>query len=313
MPTNLVSPLVYFGTVKGQSTQHSERCGCLPSSVKSVCHDGDCTKASIPVKKAKAMDPYSKHPIHFESFEAILAAHRFLPVQFVHTPPNASLFDKYIKPALQFHRLYIIKDRNMDTTSWEELPPMSNGIVSMVRFHSHKVSEMLAEEKPKAFCDVLFMSPGTGTLVPHYYGAHMFIVDNYPNSYGILLEVISGPTLNEIPVYRWPEDRQISLVRHLRHCLKVLLYAGIDQGDFHPGHIMLPHGENYDPDKDGFVFLDFAFAAPRLGDEQADGIAAEMVGDSRGKLLETLVFGLGINLYSIQDSGEWPHLDLEEI
>ncbi|KAI0792672.1 hypothetical protein C8Q75DRAFT_713489 [Abortiporus biennis] len=124
-----------------------------------------------------------------------------------------------------------------------------------------------------------------GTLLPHQYGIHTFTLDGVLSSYGMLLEIIPNSPLSKVRFKHWKsKSRQAAFIRQLRHCLKVLLYAGINQRDFHADQILLPQGRNYSEETGTIVFIDFAFAPPRLGDEQADKIVAKYSGNSWGDL-----------------------------
>nr|GAT56037.1 predicted protein [Mycena chlorophos] len=112
-----------------------------------------------------------------------------------------------------------------------------------------------------------------GTMIPHSYGFHRFSFGTTFDAYGGLFEIIPGPTLAGVKLEEWNVGQQTALARHLRHCLRVLLYSGVDQGDFHPGQFIFPNGVAYEASH-GLVLIDFAFAVQRLGDEQAMDVAA---------------------------------------
>ncbi|KAL4252107.1 hypothetical protein ABKN59_001787 [Abortiporus biennis] len=586
----ILSPPTYFAHVRGQPNQHSDHCDC---STRAFGHDGNCPCAPNPVRKYIGLKPLSMRNVKLSQFQEVLAAHRFLTIQFPDTPPDASMVDKYITPVLWFHERFINKGENSAPPLWRVLAPMSTGVVCAVRIDHSDDTHL---EPTNSFCIILFMSPGTvcwkdfiasddyfqcsynyhlselvrniledaqcwsvlvtdeshaviidsinlepipspfvcynhfclsagpslrfiigtvlysihrrshypapyprfvhgvlnhstdlqipiarpeyspssyrdfdiytlqrslpnlkkflrwheeissklqshplaagntltitrngflrdksfwrscfpiqplsdisrqyvlrqprtrddftdrmlsaepdsplsfrisevsfvegmfpfmkekyhwlsqydeeswgyvenpssrlqtlnfaddmirreefvynrlreyqGTLIPHYYGAHLFTADNYPSSYGILMEATPGITLDNIPISTWPRDRQIGLTRHLRHCVKPLLYAGIDQQDFHDKQLLFPRGEDYDPDKDSIVFLDFAFAVPRLGDEQVTGVAAPMSRASWTRLSDLLLeSGVGVDIL-VGSHAQWHPQDLEEI
>ncbi|KAF7297273.1 hypothetical protein MIND_00960500 [Mycena indigotica] len=116
-----------------------------------------------------------------------------------------------------------------------------------------------------------------GTLIPHCYGFHRFATEGSVNGYGVLLEIITGPSLLKAEPWTWTAETQRPFIHHLRECQRALLYAGVDQGDYHGDQILLPDGPNYQPDTDSLVFIDFAFAFQRFGDEQLPGIAATLI------------------------------------
>ncbi|KAF7329914.1 hypothetical protein MKEN_00255300 [Mycena kentingensis (nom. inval.)] len=115
-----------------------------------------------------------------------------------------------------------------------------------------------------------------GTLLSHCYGFHRFTLDDRYNAYGALLEIIPGPRLADLELDMWSKPVQQGLVRQLRECMRALLYAGVDQGDWHGGQVLFPSGADYNPKTDSVVLIDFAFAMQRLGDEQRHGVAANL-------------------------------------
>ncbi|KAF7295507.1 hypothetical protein MIND_01090600 [Mycena indigotica] len=132
-----------------------------------------------------------------------------------------------------------------------------------------------------------------GSMLPHSYGLHQFSLENGSVAYGALLEVIPGTPLSDVQVSDWSVGTQTAFVQHVRECLRALLYAGVDQGDFHGGQILMPNGPGYSPDRDGLVLIDFAFTVQRLGDEQAPGVVATLL--ERGNLvLDRLLNCVGI-------------------
>ncbi|KAF7329901.1 hypothetical protein MKEN_00253800 [Mycena kentingensis (nom. inval.)] len=115
-----------------------------------------------------------------------------------------------------------------------------------------------------------------GTLLPHCYGFHRFTLNDRYNAYGALLEIVPGPQLADLELEMWSKPVQQGLVRQLRECLRALLYASVDQGDWYGGQILFPGGADYNPETDSLVLIDFAFAMQRLGDEQRHGVAANL-------------------------------------
>ncbi|KAI0792671.1 hypothetical protein C8Q75DRAFT_713844 [Abortiporus biennis] len=151
------------------------------------------------------------------------------------------------------------------------------------------------------------LSTFQGTLLPHCYGIHTFTLDGVLSSYGMMLEIIPGLPFSEVHFEEWEKPRQVSFVRHLRHCTRVLLYAGIEQQDVHEDQVLLPQGQNYSEKAGAIVFIDFAFAPPRLGDEQAGKIIAPYVGNSWGRM--SLMLNCELDIHK----DEWKQSDLEEL
>ncbi|EPQ51835.1 hypothetical protein GLOTRDRAFT_132646 [Gloeophyllum trabeum ATCC 11539] len=104
-----------------------------------------------------------------------------------------------------------------------------------------------------------------GSLIPHFFGNHFFTLANDWVFPGVLMEVIEGPVFGECDVDGWTTEEQRSFVTHVRHGLRVLKFAGIEQTDWHEGQIMCPlnsFGQRH------AVFMDFAFANQRLGEHK---------------------------------------------
>ncbi|KAF7297276.1 hypothetical protein MIND_00960800 [Mycena indigotica] len=141
-----------------------------------------------------------------------------------------------------------------------------------------------------------------GSLIPHCYGFHRFTVKDSIDAYGVLLEVIPGPSLGKAEPSAWDEDVQRSFIRHLRECQRALLYAGVDQGDYHGEQILLPAGPGYRPETDSIVLIDFAFAVQRFGDEQLLGVAATLMKKGKGRLLSLLMTPWGMRERVMMDT-----------
>ncbi|KAJ7057994.1 hypothetical protein C8F01DRAFT_991222 [Mycena amicta] len=173
-----------------------------------------------------------------------------------------------------------------------------------------------------------------GTLIPHCYGFHRFTLDGSLSAFGALLEIIPGPPLAEAQPWTWDGPRagdeqeahaqdpdtklgfvitspmwtQAVQIQHVRQCLRALLYAGVDQDDFHSDQILLPDGPEYRPDRDNLVFIDFAFAVQRLGDEQDEGVTASLTGKGNMVLKRLLVDFCEFERKSIGPEFGWPSL-----
>lgn len=101
--------------------------------------------------------------------------------------------------------------------------------------------------------------------------------------WGLFTELIDGPSLQDLPLGEYSLDAQSTLVRlryclilsrtdrlmfpkvsRIRHGLRALKYAGVDQSDWHLDQILCPQdGGTLPPD---IVFIDFAFALLWLAD-----------------------------------------------
>ncbi|KAJ7068525.1 hypothetical protein C8F01DRAFT_979073 [Mycena amicta] len=150
-----------------------------------------------------------------------------------------------------------------------------------------------------------------GTLIPHCYGFHRFSVEGSFAVYGGLLEIISPPQISHFNFAEASVEKQLGLAKHLRHCLRALLYAGVDQGDYHSGQILVPNGAQYNPERDSLVLIDFAFAIQRLGDEQSPGVVARLL--ERGELAcKYILIGLGITRETLGDLFGLQSLHLNE-
>ncbi|KAF7311416.1 hypothetical protein MKEN_01043600 [Mycena kentingensis (nom. inval.)] len=134
-----------------------------------------------------------------------------------------------------------------------------------------------------------------GTLIPHCYGFHRFTLDDRYDAFGAILEIIPGPSLAHVELDTWSDTAKRGLVCNFRQCFRALRYAGVDQGDWHGGQILLPSGPNYDPEGHSLVLIDFAFALQRFGDEQRDGVVAMHQGKGQLVLFFFLMNVCGID------------------
>ncbi|KAG7091960.1 hypothetical protein E1B28_008349 [Marasmius oreades] len=105
-----------------------------------------------------------------------------------------------------------------------------------------------------------------GTLLPHVYGFHQFILPDGRKIWGFFSEIIEGTKLCDLQLDQLTENLKNDLVRRLRHGVRTLLYGGVLQDDWDLGHIFV----NWVTDPDGnaepaLVFVDFAFSRLRSG------------------------------------------------
>ncbi|KAL4245248.1 hypothetical protein ABKN59_010812 [Abortiporus biennis] len=212
----------------------------------------------------------------------------------IESPPLfLKLFVEGLFPVEEEH---LLSEFNVESRSFEEDPSR--------RLRSLNFADDMLRREEFAYSR---LSTFQGTLLPHYYGIHTFTLDGVLSSYGMMLEIIPGLPFSEVHFEEWKKTRQVSFIRQLRHCIRVLLYAGIEQQDVHEDQVLLPQGQNYSEAAGTIVFIDFAFAPPRLGDEQADKIIAPYVGNSWGKMR------LMLNCEHDILEDEWKQSDLEEL
>ncbi|KII95536.1 hypothetical protein PLICRDRAFT_96971 [Plicaturopsis crispa FD-325 SS-3] len=102
-----------------------------------------------------------------------------------------------------------------------------------------------------------------GSLVPHCYSFHEFVLPDGWHLWGLITEVIDGPPLLDLPLGKYPSDAQATLVNRIRHGVRALKYAGVEQTDWHLNQILCPDVGTLPP---GIVFIDFAFALLWLAD-----------------------------------------------
>ncbi|KAK7024452.1 hypothetical protein VNI00_016303 [Paramarasmius palmivorus] len=106
-----------------------------------------------------------------------------------------------------------------------------------------------------------------GTLLPHVYGFHQFKLPDGRKVYGLLLEAIIGSALSSFTPQDWPESVQLNIVSHIRRGLQAIQFAGIKQGDWHLGQILLRSIPGKETDTEfAVVFIDFAFTWLQLGE-----------------------------------------------
>nr|GAT51186.1 predicted protein [Mycena chlorophos] len=157
------------------------------------------------------------------------------------------------------------------------------------------------------------LSGHQGSLIPHCYGFHRFSSqDGTFNAYGALLEVISGPCIADAEPNTWNPNAQRDFIRQMREGLRALLYAGVDQGDWHAGQVLLPDGPTYHPETDALVFIDFALAVQRFGDEHKPGNAAIMTRASLMNLRTVLVDWVHMDRALVDVEFDWDSMHFNE-
>ncbi|KAK7688650.1 hypothetical protein QCA50_008188 [Cerrena zonata] len=98
-----------------------------------------------------------------------------------------------------------------------------------------------------------------GSLIPYFYGAHLFTMPSDPPLYGILMEYIDMPTVSSEQIKALLEDEQLQLIQSARDGIRVFQYADISQHDWHRGQILMYHTTNGRNKPSVYcVFVDFA-------------------------------------------------------
>ncbi|KAK7688658.1 hypothetical protein QCA50_008196 [Cerrena zonata] len=98
-----------------------------------------------------------------------------------------------------------------------------------------------------------------GSLIPYFYGAHLFTMSSGPPLYGILMEYIDMPTVSTERIKSLSEDEQLQLIRSARDGIRIFQYADISQHDWHRGQILIYRTANGDNKPSVHcVFIDFA-------------------------------------------------------
>jgi len=105
-----------------------------------------------------------------------------------------------------------------------------------------------------------------GSMIPHCYGFHMFVLPDQWEVYGFFMEFIQGPTLSSyLPQIQMDKESLRVLLKRFRHTVRAMKFAGVHQGDWHFDQVIcstLQDG-NEVPD---LVLIDFAFAPQHLGE-----------------------------------------------
>ncbi|KIY47082.1 hypothetical protein FISHEDRAFT_74995 [Fistulina hepatica ATCC 64428] len=134
-----------------------------------------------------------------------------------------------------------------------------------------------------------------GTFIPHYYGAHQLTLADGHLVYGILMEVVNGPSAVDIDVRSINEAWRYELVTRVLNLNRLFLRASVEQADWNAGQIIFPNWagptwtalereavhkgraaqelalSNIDLPFPDIVFIDFAFCNHRVGDGPLNG------------------------------------------
>ncbi|ETW77208.1 hypothetical protein HETIRDRAFT_174152 [Heterobasidion irregulare TC 32-1] len=139
--------------------------------------------------------------------------------------------------------------------------------------------DMMRREEA-VYCDRLQYLQGS--LIPHCYGFHIFTLPDGWEVLGFFMELIDGPSLWEVGQRIKSPALQACIVTHVRHVVRALGFAGVEQGDWHLDQILCPPQSSLNMSVDGvddrqrdnghpafhsMVLIDFAFAPQRLGED----------------------------------------------
>ncbi|KIY47281.1 hypothetical protein FISHEDRAFT_74803 [Fistulina hepatica ATCC 64428] len=80
-----------------------------------------------------------------------------------------------------------------------------------------------------------------GTFIPHYYGAHQLTLADGHRVYGILMEVVSGPSATDVDVRSISEAWRCELATRVLNLNCLLLRASVEQADWNAGQIIFPN------------------------------------------------------------------------
>ncbi|KAJ3543546.1 hypothetical protein NM688_g5841 [Phlebia brevispora] len=136
-----------------------------------------------------------------------------------------------------------------------------------------------------------------GVLLPHCYGFHLFTLPDGWQCYGVIMERIQGRSLGNMCKSPLEPGMQTTLISQIRHGVRAMRAAGVNQTDWHPGQILCLDNN--------VVFIDFAFCLMYLG--ETDGFPPTGDLDAVQSMLE---FDIGFNEEIIEKC--WLHaLDFE--
>ncbi|KAK7688521.1 hypothetical protein QCA50_008059 [Cerrena zonata] len=83
-----------------------------------------------------------------------------------------------------------------------------------------------------------------GSMLPYFYGAHLFSTPSGLALYGILMEYIEAPTVSKNSIQVLSKTEQLQLIESVRHSVRVFQYADICQHDWHRNQILVRHKTN---------------------------------------------------------------------
>ncbi|TDL26641.1 hypothetical protein BD410DRAFT_895283 [Rickenella mellea] len=144
------------------------------------------------------------------------------------------------------------------------------------------------------------LAQAQGSLIPMYFGAHLFTMPDGIKLYGVVMELAQGPTLDEKPLVNLADETQIEFIRASRHFVRLMQSADIRQTDWWSGQIIClstTRGENVPSAAKhvGPVFFDFSatqFGEPGYdlpcdqNDDYGEVVQCLLVGGIRKELLK---------------------------
>ncbi|TFK71472.1 hypothetical protein BDN72DRAFT_958036 [Pluteus cervinus] len=96
-------------------------------------------------------------------------------------------------------------------------------------------AESLVHREDAAYERLHFLQ---GSLIPHYYGAHQFVLPNGHRLFGMLMEYIPAPSILGGIAKSLTVKQQHQLVKSARHFVYALQRSDTPQRDWHPGQVL---------------------------------------------------------------------------
>ncbi|ETW77207.1 hypothetical protein HETIRDRAFT_429516 [Heterobasidion irregulare TC 32-1] len=162
-------------------------------------------------------------------------------------------------------------------------PEYGEGVEPELHLFDLNFADDMMRREEGVYCDRLQYLQGS--MIPHCYGFHVLTLPDGWEVLGFFMEVIDGPSLWEVGQQNRSPDFQASVVTSVRHLVRALGFAGVDQRDWHLDQILCPrnfpvtvppHGDDDDacvqshsaiPSHLPMVLIDFAFAPQKLGED----------------------------------------------
>ncbi|KAG8985554.1 hypothetical protein FRB94_012229 [Tulasnella sp. JGI-2019a] len=122
-----------------------------------------------------------------------------------------------------------------------------------------------------------------GSVVPWYYGAHLFTLPDGHQAFGILMELVDGSDPEQALLSERTEAEQMTFVESARHAVRVFQYADISQLDWESTQILCtPRVSSTSTRHLDCVFIDFTSAT------QSDTAYNSHQVDDYGNVLEII-------------------------